>query len=66
MHVYIYIFLAGHIRRVDGFYGCYRGLTPKLVGSVFSMVLSEKIAYRMGLMALDEPKHGEALDNKEL
>ncbi|KAH8301945.1 hypothetical protein KR044_001243 [Drosophila immigrans] len=40
---------AGHIRKIDGFYGCYRGLAPKLAGSVLSMVVSERVADKLGL-----------------
>jgi len=58
---------AGYIRKVDGFYGCYRGLTPKLVGSVVSMIFSEKIADRMGLPAVDEKDKDESdLTDEEL
>ncbi|XP_058974938.1 mitochondrial carrier homolog 2 [Musca domestica] len=56
---------AGHIRKIDGFYGCYRGLTPKLVGSICSMVLSEKIADRLGLKPLEEPKDDVNLSDEE-
>lgn len=59
-------FSAGHIRKIDGFYGCYRGLTPKLVGSICSMVLSEKIADRLGLKPLEEPKDDVNLSDEEL
>lgn len=39
---------AGHIRQTDGFFGMYRGLTPKLTGTILSMVFSEKIAECLG------------------
>ncbi|KAL5285217.1 MTCH2.2 family protein [Megaselia abdita] len=39
---------AGHIRNTDGFFGMYRGLTPKLAGTLISMVFSEKIAEGFG------------------
>lgn len=57
---------AGHIRKIDGFYGCYRGLTPKLVGSICSMVFSEKVADRLGLKAIEETKDDENLSDEEL
>lgn len=57
---------AGHIRKIDGFYGCYRGLTPKLVGSICSMVFSEKVADRLGLKAIEETKDDENLTDEEL
>lgn len=59
-------FLAGHIRSVDGFYGCYRGLTPKLVGTICTMVFSEKIANRLGLQAMEDKKDDELLTDEEL
>ncbi|TMW47813.1 hypothetical protein DOY81_007113 [Sarcophaga bullata] len=57
---------AGHIRSVDGFYGCYRGLTPKLVGTICTMVFSEKIANRLGLQAMEDKKDDELLTDEEL
>ncbi|KAL5282219.1 MTCH2 family protein [Megaselia abdita] len=39
---------AGYIRQNDGFLGMYRGLTPKLAGALVSIVLSDKIADRLG------------------
>ena len=59
-------FAAGHIRSVDGFYGCYRGLTPKLVGTICTMVFSEKIANRLGLQAMEDKKDDELLTDEEL
>ncbi|XP_017057813.1 mitochondrial carrier homolog 2 [Drosophila ficusphila] len=47
---------AGHIRRIDGFYGCYRGLAPKLVGSLVAMVVSERVADSLGLEQPEEIK----------
>lgn len=43
-----------HIKRVDGLTGCYRGLTPKLVGSIVGVVGSQKILDRLGLEEVDE------------
>lgn len=43
---------AGHIKKVDGFFGCYRGLAPKLVGSIVGSICSERIADRLGLGVL--------------
>lgn len=42
---------AGYIRRMDGFFGMYRGLTPKLVGYIVGFVFSERIATELGLPA---------------
>ncbi|XP_039966373.1 mitochondrial carrier homolog 2 [Bactrocera neohumeralis] len=58
---------AGYIRKMDGFYGCYRGLAPKLVGSIVSMIFSEKIADRVGLPAIDDKdKDDNDLTDEEL
>lgn len=43
-----------NIKRVDGFYGCYRGLSPKLVGSIVGVVASKKVADKFGLSENDE------------
>lgn len=34
----------GHIRKTEGFFGLYRGLTPKLAGHLFSIYFTDKIA----------------------
>ncbi|XP_054735238.1 mitochondrial carrier homolog 2 [Anastrepha obliqua] len=58
---------AGYIRKMDGFYGCYRGLAPKLVGSIVSMIFSEKIADRVGLPEVDDKdKDDNNLTDEEL
>lgn len=47
-----FVFIVGavkHIKKVDGLSGCYRGLTPKLVGSVFGVIGSQKVLDRFGL-----------------
>lgn len=50
----MFCYLAAHIRRVDGFFGWYRGLAPKLVGSICGTILSEKFADRLGLKEITE------------
>lgn len=55
---------VGHIKKVDGFYGCYRGLTPKLTGSILSMILSERVAAKLGL-AFREDKDESELSEEE-
>ncbi|XP_030375502.1 mitochondrial carrier homolog 2 [Scaptodrosophila lebanonensis] len=57
---------AGHIRKIDGFAGCYRGLTPKLVGSVLSLVVSERIAEKLGLPQQDDMKDESDLSDEEI
>ncbi|KAH8415725.1 hypothetical protein KR222_010794 [Zaprionus bogoriensis] len=55
---------VGHIKKIDGFYGCYRGLAPKLTGSILSMVVSERVAEKMGL-AYQEDKDESELSEEE-
>lgn len=57
--------LAGYVRQSDGFFGMYRGLTPKLAGFLVSMVFSEKIADKIGLQQLDLDEN-ELLDDEQL
>lgn len=55
----ICLFLVKHIRKVDGFFGMYRGLTPKLIGIVIGSVGSDKIAQKLGFEEeIVEPKDG--------
>lgn len=42
---------AAYIKHVDGFYGCFRGLSAKIIGNVLSAHLSEKIADDLGFEA---------------
>nr|XP_016934288.1 mitochondrial carrier homolog 2 [Drosophila suzukii]XP_016934289.1 mitochondrial carrier homolog 2 [Drosophila suzukii] len=57
---------AGHIRRVDGLYGCYRGLAPKLVGSLVAMVVSERVVDKLGLEQPEEIKDDSQLSEEEM
>lgn len=43
-----------HIKRCDGLSGCYRGLTPKLVGSIVGVIASKRVADKLGLDEIDE------------
>lgn len=52
-----------HIKKVDGLSGCYRGLTPKLVGSVVGVIGSKRVAEKLGL---DECDENESKDESEL
>lgn len=52
-----------HIKSVDGLSGCYRGLTPKLVGSVIGVIGSKRVAEKLGL---DENDENESKDESEL
>ncbi|XP_055322263.1 mitochondrial carrier homolog 2 [Sitodiplosis mosellana] len=52
-----------HIKKVDGLAGCYRGLTPKLVGSVIGVIGSKRVAEKFGL---DDNDDNESKDDSEL
>lgn len=52
-----------HIKSVDGFYGCYRGLTPKLIGSIVSVIGTKKVADKL---ELDEADGNDSKDSDEL
>jgi mitochondrial carrier len=60
----LYSVLVSHIKSVDGLYGCYRGLAPKLLGSIISTNLSEHIADKMGFAKVDEEEKDE-MDEEE-
>lgn len=53
-----------HIKRVDGFAGCYRGLTPKLVGSVVGVIGSKRVADKLGLEELEEKDENELTEQE--
>lgn len=44
----------GHIQSIDGLKGCYRGLSPKLLGNIVSTHISEKIADKLGLAKVED------------
>lgn len=54
-----------HIKRVDGFSGCYRGLTPKLVGSIVGVIGSKRVADKLGLDEVDENESKDDADITE-
>ena len=45
---------VSHIKSVDGLSGCYRGLSPKLLGNIVSTHFSEQIADKLGMAKVDE------------
>ncbi|XP_055600123.1 mitochondrial carrier homolog 2-like [Uranotaenia lowii] len=47
---------AQFIKDVDGFSGCFRGLSAKIVGNMLSAYYSEKVADEMGLEAAPTAK----------
>lgn len=54
----------GHIKSVDGVAGCFRGLTPKLVGNVLSSYFGEQIADYFNCPKLDDEKEIEDPDDE--
>lgn len=48
------MFVVKHIKSVDGLSGCYRGLSPKLLGSVVSVIGTKKVADKLGLVEIPE------------
>lgn len=57
-----------HIKSVDGLSGCFRGLTPKIIGSVVSVIGSKKIANKFvsDLIVENEDKDDTELTEEEL
>lgn len=56
-------FLAGYIRSTDGLAGCYRGLTPRLIGSFLGAFASERIADKLGLEAVTDEEASQGQTN---
>ncbi|XP_055378790.1 mitochondrial carrier homolog 2 [Condylostylus longicornis] len=56
---------TSYIKRVDGFSGCYRGLTPKLVGTVVGSICSERIADKLGVTDDKLRQESEELSDEE-
>lgn len=61
--IFLFEILVKHIKSVDGLAGCYRGLTPKLIGTVVSVIGSKKVA---DSLQLDEYDANESKDSEEL
>lgn len=57
--------LVGHIKRVDGLSGCFRGLGPRLVGTIVSSCASDKIANKLGYIELPEDEKDEDLTEEQ-
>lgn len=55
----------GHLKRTDGFFGLFRGLSPKLVGMILSSVGSEKLAQKVGLGAVEKTSKDDDEPNGE-
>lgn len=59
-------FTVKYIKKVDGLAGCYRGLAPKVIGSIVSSVGSEKIAIKLGFEKIpDDNKDERELTDEE-
>ncbi|KAL1402334.1 hypothetical protein pipiens_006142 [Culex pipiens pipiens] len=54
---------AAYIKQVDGFAGCFRGLSAKILGNLLSAHYSERIADELGLEAC-EGKRGKKKDDR--
>lgn len=52
----------GYIKSVDGFYGLYRGISPKLVGNMFTIVYSERIADALKVERVEDEVKDDATD----
>jgi carrier protein len=57
--------LVGHIKSVDGLAGCFRGVTPKIVGNIFATHLSEKVADWVGCPENDENENAPEKEYKD-
>jgi carrier protein len=44
----------GYVKATDGLSGCYRGLSPKIMGTLLSLHFSEQIADKLGVEKVDE------------
>ena len=58
------LFLVSYIKSVDGLVGCYRGLTPKLVGNVLSTYLSERVADKLGIAKVEDDEKDDVSDEE--
>ncbi|XP_075167620.1 mitochondrial carrier homolog 2-like [Haematobia irritans] len=56
---------VGHIRNIDGIYGCYRGFLPELVAAIFRMLVIE-IADRLGLKSIEGDNDEMPLSDEEM
>lgn len=60
------MFTVKYIKRVDGLVGCYRGLAPKVLGTIVSSIGSEKIAIKFGFEKIpDDHKDESELTEEE-
>lgn len=52
------------IKNTDGLIGCYRGLAPKLVGSILSSHYSDKIADKLGMARIEDAEKDDMTDEE--
>jgi len=55
---------VSYIKSVDGLLGCYRGLTPKLVGNILSTYLAEQVADKLGVAKVDDEEKEDISDDE--
>lgn len=60
----LFSILVGHIKKIDGLAGCFRGLTPKLVGNILSSHFGEQIADYFDYKKLGEEKEFDNPENE--
>lgn len=58
----IYLITVKHIKSVDGLAGCYRGLAPKLIGSMAGAIGSEKVLKKLGLDEIHEDDEKDEIE----
>lgn len=56
---------AGHIRRTDGFAGCFVGLGPKLMGTIVAAFGAERITKWLGFAEIVDNRRSETLTDRE-
>lgn len=59
--IYI-IFAVKHIKSVDGFQGCYRGLGPKVTGNLLSAIVTQTI---IDYLAIERDEENFEEENEE-
>lgn len=57
---YNHFFTVKYIKQVDGLIGCYRGLAPKLLGTIAASIGSEKIAIKLGFEKIPDDNKDES------
>jgi len=55
---------VSYIKSVDGLIGCYRGLSPKLVGNILSSYLAEQAADKLGVAKVEAEEKEDISDEE--